>query len=800
MRNRLLIVCVMLALFATTSIAQTTQNVKGTILDKQSEMPLIGATIELLDTDNGTVTDIDGYFRLENVPVGRQSFRVSYLGYNSITLPNMEVRAGKELLLEIALEESVEKLAEIVVTAEVAKDKAQNELATLSARTFSVEDVTRYSGGRSDVARLAANFAGVSTSDDSRNDIVIRGNSPSGVLWRLEGVPIPNPNHFSTLGTTGGPVSALNPNLLKNSDFITSAFPAEYGNALAGVFDLGFRSGNRDEHEFMFQTGAVSGIEAMAEGPINQAKGSSYLVAGRYAFTGLATTLGLDIGTNAVPNYRDLAFKIDFGKTKIGKLTLFGIGGSSDIDFLHDEVDETDLFAAADEDAYATSQFGVVGLKHNLLIDDKTYVRTIVSFSTAGNVFDQFRFFNMDTDEEKRIKYFETDNTENRISFSSFVNRKFNAKWTIRAGVLVEKFNSNLSANTRENRPDRDEDGNPDWATLYDFDGNATLAQVYAQTQYKLSKKWTLNAGLHLQYYDLNEKTAVEPRAAVNYHVNENQTINLGYGLHHQTQPIPIQLLEEEIRSGVFEQTNIDLDFTQSHHFVLGYDVKLGNNWRTKLEAYYQDINKVPVERFTSSFSILNIGDDFGFPEDVFNLENTGTGSNRGIELTIERFFSKGFYSLITTSIFDSKYKGSDGIERNTAFNNGYVVNILAGKEFKFKPESRYTFTFDTKLTTAGGRYYTPTNLAQSKLEQREVKQEELAFSERFDPYFRFDVKFGFKVNSKKRKVSHQFFMDIQNVTNRENIFARRYNRQTNQVNNAYQLGFFPDFMYRIQF
>ena len=800
MRNRLLIVCAILVLFVTINMAQTTQNVKGIILDKQSEMPLIGATIELLGTDNGTVTDIDGYFRLENVPVGRQSFRVSYLGYNSITLPNMEVRAGKELLLEIALEESVEKLAEIVVTAEVVKDKAQNELATLSARTFSVEEVTRYSGGRSDVARLAANFAGVSTSDDSRNDIVIRGNSPSGVLWRLEGVPIPNPNHFSTLGTTGGPVSALNPNLLKNSDFITSAFPSEYGNALAGVFDLGFRSGNRDEHEFMFQMGAVSGIEAMAEGPLNQAKGSSYLVAGRYAFTGLATTLGLDIGTNAVPNYRDIAFKIDFGKSKIGKLTLFGIGGSSDIDFLHDEVDETDLFAAADEDAFATSQFGVIGLKNNLLVDDRTYIRTVLSLSTSGNVFDQFRFFNMDTDEEKRIKYFETDNTENRISLSSFVNRKFNAKWTIRAGFLIENFSSNLSANTRENRPDTDEDGNPDWATLYDFDGTATLAQVYAQTQFKPSKNWTLNGGLHFQYYDLNKKAAVEPRAAVNYHVNENQTINFGYGLHHQTQPIPIQLLEEETSPDVFEQTNKELDFTQSHHFVLGYDVKLGNNWRTKLEAYYQDINDVPVERFASSFSILNIGDDFGFPEDVFNLENTGTGSNRGIELTIERFFSKGFYSLITTSIFDSKYKGSDGIERNTAFNNGYVVNLLAGKEFKFKPESRYTFTFDTKLTTAGGRYYTPTDLEQSKLEQREVKQDELAFSERFDPYFRFDVKFGFKVNSKKRKISHQFFMDIQNVTNRENIFARRYNRQTNQVNNAYQLGFFPDFMYRIQF
>ena len=800
MRNRLFILCLNSILFITVSIAQTSQNVKGTIIDKQSEIPLIGATIELLGTDNGTVTDIDGYFRLENVPVGRQSFRVSYLGYNSITLPNMEVRAGKELLLDISLEESVEKLTEIVVTAEVEKDKAQNELATLSARTFSVEEVTRYSGGRSDVARLAANFAGVSTSDDSRNDIVIRGNSPTGVLWRLEGVPIPNPNHFSTLGTTGGPVSALNPNLLKNSDFITSAFPSEYGNALAGVFDLGFRSGNRDEHEFMFQVGAVSGVEMMAEGPINKAKGSSYLVAGRYAFTGLATALGMDIGTNAVPNYRDLAFKIDFGKSKFGKWTLFGIGGSSDIDFLHDEVDETDLFAAADEDAFATSQFGVIGLKNNLLIDDKTYIRTILSVSNAGNDFDQYRFFNMDTDEERRILYQDAKNTGNRIALSSFINRKFNAKWTMRAGILLENFQDNLVSNTRENRPDRDEDGLPDFTKVYDFDGSANLAQVYLQTQYKPSKKWTLNGGLHAQYYDLSEDFVIEPRAAINYHLNDNQTINIGYGLHHQTQPIPIQLLEEETSPGVFEQTNKDLEFTQSHHFVLGYDVKLGNNWRAKLEAYYQDINNVPVERFASSFSILNIGDDFGFPDDVFNLQNTGTGSNQGVELTIERFFSKGFYSLVTASVFDSKYKGSDGIERNTAFNNGYVFNVLAGREFKFKPDSRYTFTFDTKVTTAGGRYYTPTDLEASRIAQSEVEVDELAFSERFDPYFRFDVKFGFKVNSKKRRVSHQFFMDIQNVTNRDNIFARRYNRQTNEVNNAYQLGFFPDFMYRIQF
>ena len=801
MRKSLLVSMFVGMLFQLSIFAQNTQTVKGTIIDKQSEMPLIGATIELITTvSTGTTTDIDGYFRLEKVPIGRQTFRVSYLGYHAITLPNMEVRAGKELILDIALEESVEKLAEVVVTATVEKDKAQNELATLSARTFGVEEVTRYSGGRSDVARLAANFAGVSTPNDSRNDIIIRGNAPTGVLWRLEGIPIPNPNHFSTLGTTGGPVSALNPNLLRNSDFLTSAFPAEYGNALAGVFDLGFRSGNRDEHEFMFQVGAVSGIEMMAEGPINQEKGSSYLVAGRYAFTGLATAMGIDIGTNAVPNYRDVAFKIDFGKSRFGKTTLFGIGGSSDIDFLHDEVDETDIFAASDEDGFATSQFGVVGLKNNFLVDDNTYIRSILAFSTAGNVFDQYRFFDMNTDQERRIKYFETDNTDNRLSLSSFINRKFTAKWTARAGFSIENFQSNLVANTRDNRPDIDEDGDPDLTTVYDFEGNATLLQVYAQTQFKPSKNWTLNAGLHAQYYNLNKKTALEPRVAVNYHLDDKQTFNIGYGLHHQTQPIPIQLLQEQTSPGVFEATNKEIDFTRSHHFVVGYDVKLGNNWRGKVEAYYQAIQNVPVEPQASSFSILNIGDDFGFPTDVFNLQNTGTGTNKGVEFTLEKFFSKGFYGLVTTSIFDSKYKGSDGIERNTAFNNGYVFNVLAGKEFKFRPESRYTFTFDTKLTTAGGRYYTPVDLTASSIGQTEILQEDLAYSERYDPYFRFDVKVGFKMNSRKRRVSHQFFMDIQNVTNRDNIFARRYNRQTNQVNNTYQLGFFPDFMYRIQF
>ena len=386
--NRLINIFILI-LFTLPVLAQT-GIIKGTIIDQQSELPIIGATIELLGEGpvNGTLTDIDGYFVLENVPLGRNAIRVSYLGYKSMDYPNIDVTSGKDVQLNVDLEESVEVLGEVVVIANVNKDAPQNEMATISARQFSVEEVNRYAGGRSDVARLASNFAGVSAPDDSRNDIVIRGNSPTGVLWRIEGLPVPSPNHFSTLGTTGSPVSALNPNVLSNSDFITSAFPAEYGNANSGVFDINFRKGNKDENEYTVQVGAFSGLEGMAEGKLGK-KGGSFLVAGRYSFIGLVGAGS----TAAVPNYQDLSFNLDFGNTKLGRFSLFGIGGRSDIDFLGNEIDANDLFAAEDEDSFVESAFGAVGLKHNLIIGDRTYIRTVIGASGNGNTFNQDRYF-----------------------------------------------------------------------------------------------------------------------------------------------------------------------------------------------------------------------------------------------------------------------------------------------------------------------------------------------------------------------------------------------------------------------
>jgi len=778
------------------------QNVKGNIIDKQSEIPLIGANITMINEENkiiGASTDLDGDFFIQGVPLGRHTFEVTYLGYESMVIPNVEVTSGKEVFLSLSMEESLVKLDEVVITAEVDKDRSINDMATISTRQFSMEEVNRYSGGRSDVGRLAGNFAGVGTADDSRNDIVIRGNSPTGLLWRLEGIPIPSPNHFSTVGTTGGPVSALNTNLLKSSDFLTSAFPAEYGNALSGAFDLGFRSGNKDKMEYTFQIGAVTGIEAMVEGPLSKKNGSSFLIGYRYSFVGVAQSAGIDVGTNALPFYQDLSFKLDLGKSPFGNFVLFGLGGTSDIEFLRDEVDETDLFAFDDEDSGADSRIGLVGLKHNLLLDNQSYIRTVIGVSGSGNDFFRDRYYNNGTEQEFKTKFAETVNTIFTKNINSFYNKKVNSRLSFRAGALIEQVDVDINFISAEFGIDENQDGVFDLVEVFDFDESTLTVQPYVQSQFKINEKWTVNGGLRGMYYNLNEDIAIEPRAAINWNVLPKHTINFGYGLHNQTIPLPMQLATKVV-DGVKTNPNKELGFMTSNHFVIGHDFKINQSWRSKIEVYYQDLSNIPIDKVSSSFSTLNVGADFGFPIDKNDLVSEGTGSNRGIELTLEKFFTNGFYFLGTGSLFESLYTGSDGVERNSAFNNRYILNVLAGKEFNWGKNKQHRFTFDTKLTTAGGKYYTPVDLEASRVNEIQVFDLSNPFGERYDPYFRWDVKVGVKLNNTKRRFSQGLYFDIQNVTNNDNIFRINYNRVTNTLNNVNQIGFFPNFMYKIEF
>ncbi|MBO9635792.1 MAG: TonB-dependent receptor [Chitinophagaceae bacterium] len=771
--------------------AQTnTQTVTGTVFDKASERPIPNVSVQLAGSNMGARTDSSGRFVLHNVPLGRQQISFTSIGYKTITIPEILITAGKQVVLDIPLEQQISSLAEVTVTSRrTRKGMASNEFAGSSARSFSMDEVTRYAGGRNDPSRLVSNFAGVATTNDSRNDIVVRGNAPTAVLWRMEGIPIPNPNHFATLGTTGGPVSALNTNALKTSDFYTGAFSAEYGNASGAVFDLSLRNGNKDKVEKTIQVNMFSGLEAMIEGPMSKKKnGSSFLVGYRYSFAQIGQSLGFNIGTDAVPKYQDLIFNLNFAPSKLGKFNLFGMGGISSIDMIGKDLDSTDMFANMDEDTYFKSRLGVIGLKHTIDIGSGSYLRSIISYAYTNNEGEMYKY-NEDMTDRKHMS--EQTTTTGDFRISSFLNSKINSRFTIRGGILVEMQSLKTTRDSREEYPD--------WRRLRDYDGNALLLQPYIQGRYRFSEKLSLNAGIHGIYYGLNETSNIEPRASLSYAIDPTKTITFSYGLHSQQQPLPVYLFQQLKNDGTYDQSNRDLDFTKARHYVLGYDWNFAKDWRLKAEAYYQSIYDAPVESVPSGFSILNAGADFTFP-DKAGLVSKGTGSNTGVELTLEKFFSQGFYLLGTASIFSAKYKGSDGIERNSTFNNKLVANILAGKEWKMGRSGKNAFTLDFKLATAGGRYYTPVDLPASIAAGVEKLDEQHYNSLRFDNYFRADLRFGFRLNNSGRKISQTIYLDLQNVTARDNVFIQRYNRALGKVGIVNQIGFFPDILYRIQF
>lgn len=761
-----------------------TQNIRGVVTDKLSQTPLFGVIVQIPSLQKGVSTDTLGNYVLSEIPPDRYDIKISLIGYKSIAISNVVVTSGKEVILDIAMEEAFNNLNEVVITSHN-KGGTINKLASVSARTFSMEEVNRYAGGRSDPARLAANFAGVSAPDDSRNDIVIRGNSPVGVLWRIDGMNVTNPNHFASVGTTGGAVSALNTNLLKSSDFFTSAFPAEYGNATSGVFDLGFRNGNNKKRETTLQVGVITGLEATTEGPFSKKGEASYLIGYRYALAGVAQKLGVNIGTTATPSYQDLSFKLNSGTSKWGRFSMFGILATSTIEI--GGGNSSTLYGNGNQVDFA-SKIGIIGVNHFKQINQKSFISTTVglnysSSDQTGYNFDRFT----NTNYIKEV----SNVAKTAYTLSSTYQTKINSRLFFKAGFEDEIIGLGLFYKSKNNI-------NEEYKQIWDYKSSTNLAQAFIHFKYNLSEKLALNAGLHAQMFFLNNSNSLEPRMGLVYNATANSSFNLGYGLHSQMQPINTYFLQNINASGDTVYNNKELDFTKSHHFVLGYNIQPFEEWRIKTEVYYQTIYNVPVTSYSSSYSMLNTGSTFK-ADLQDSLTNKGTGKNYGIELTIERFFSKGYYGLFTSSLYTSKYTGSDGVERNTAFNGKYVFNILAGKEWKVGNSKRNKFSTDFKFTNAGGRAYTPIDLTASKLLQREQLSTD-AYSSYYENYYRLDVKVGYTLNSGKRNISQSFTLDLQNVTNHKNMFSQSYDDRSQSISTTYQLGFFPNFIYKLQF
>ncbi|WP_396590838.1 TonB-dependent receptor domain-containing protein [Allomuricauda sp. R78024] len=753
-----------------------TQTVKGKVTDIVTGSPLMGATIVLMDSEPqlGVITDAQGFFIMENVPVGRQSFSCSYLGYEDALASEVLVGSAKEISLTIRLTESLNQLGEVVVQARKDQIKPNNKLATVSARSFGVEEAKRFPASISDPGRMALSFAGVTNTDDTTNEIVIRGNAPNQLLWKIEGVEVPEPNHFSEEGYSPGAVSLLSTNMLGNSDFFTGAFPAEYGNATSGVFDIKLRNGNAENTEYAFQFG-VLGTDLAVEGPFSKNYKGSYLVNYRYSTLTVLNEI-IEVSEGSVPTFQDIALKINLPIGEKTNLSLWGIGGISEDN--QDNADQENPIIEEDELFDSKTYMGGLNIKH--YFNTNTSVDAALSFS--GNRSD----YVFSLDNTTNDNFFEERDIlrNNAFRISANLNQKFNAKTTLKTGFIYSRLSYDVLT---------DETQNTNTTTLVDAEGNGTFLQFFSQAKYRFDEKFSTTFGLHVSSFSVNDDFVVEPRGGFEYKISPKHTLSAGVGLHSRRMPLNQYFIEIPDGDGNIRTPNTELDLMRATHYVLGYDWRIIKNGHLKVEAYYQDLNKVAIANspdFTDSF--LN---------GVFiqgELTDSGKARNYGLEFTLEKFFSNQYYFLVTSSLFDSQYRAADGNWYDSRYNANYTFNVVGGKEFKAGKNGNNIFGINAKVLWNGGKRGTPIDLDFFDETGRVRRIQNQRNTLQFDDYWRIDTSFSYRIN--RPKVAHIISLDIQNVTNRLNVDEEFFNTQTRMIETEYQLELLPLLNYRIEF
>ncbi|KAA9340662.1 TonB-dependent receptor [Adhaeribacter soli] len=779
------VACLLFLIFPFQLRAQSlTQTIRGRIIDRESQSPVIGASVAVTTTNpmKGTLTDLDGNFRIEKVPVGRHTLKVNYIGYEEQVISELLLGSGKELVLSIGLTETFKEMDEVVVRAKQEKGQPLNEMATLSARSISVEETKRYAASVNDPARAALNYAGVASVDDGGNEIVVRGNSPKGVLWRMEGVEIPNPSHFGQEGASGGGVSILSVNMLDNSDFYTGAFPAEYGNALSGIFDMKLRKGNNEKREYAFQAG-VLGVDFAAEGPFKEGGKGSYLANYRYSTLAILNKIGVKIAGDAAPDFQDLAFKMHLPTAKAGTFSVWGLGGYSS-QVAEAERDASKWVEKRDRfDDVFRAGMGAAGLSHVYFVNPNAYLETVLSLS--GN-FNKYYYDSIGTDFKATTFYQEEfRNTSARVS--TLYNHKLSNQHTIRFGAIYSRLGFDLFSEGR----------NEDkvFQRYMDNDGATGIVQTYGQWKYRILENVTLNSGLHVIRLGLNGNTSVEPRLGLRWNFSSTQALGAAFGVHSRHESMAVYFARQPLANGQYSQFNKNLELTKARHFVLSYDQMLREDLRFKAETYYQQLYDVAIGADPkSSFAALNAED--GFITD--SLVSQGTGRNYGLELSLEKFFTNNIYFLITSSLYNSRYTAADGIERNTRFNGNHILNVVGGKEFKVGAEKTNQIGANIRLLWAGGNRYTPIDQEKSIQEGHAVYLEKESYAKQAEDYFRTDIRVSYRKN--KPRASYVLSLDIQNVTNRLNVYRQFYDQDLKEVKTITQTGLIPVLNYRIEF
>ena len=765
--------------------AQTTtadQTIRGQVCDVASGEPMIGVTITVENgTTMATVSDIDGNFVIQHVPVGRHSVRATYIGYEPVLLKEQLVTSGKELVLNLKMTESLTNLQEVVIKPRVNKQQPLNEMAQVGARMFSVEEATRYAGGMADPARTASMFAGVATGG-ATNGISIHGNSPQMLQWRIEGIEVNNPNHFADITEAGGGVfTSLNGTVLANSDFMTGAMPAEYGNALSGAFDMKMRVGNNTKHEHAIQVGTL-GVDFASEGPLTKNSKASYLINYRYSFLEIAKKLHAINMEKETLDYQDLSFKVNVPTTHAGTFAVWFTGLFDR--FENDVPDVADRKTLWDSnDSWSTQKSWAGGLTHTYRFRSGGTLTSNIAYTGAY----QKLGINDYNEQMQQMPDMLGRSLSWNVIISTQHKHKFSSRYTMQNGF---------------------EHRHMDFCTWMDYikvvggplyrvfesNGSTGLTRLYTNHKIALSQRLSTVAGINVMWFNLNNQVLVEPRISFQYKTSASSTLSIAYAMNSRKEAIDTYFVLNT--NSQEPNVNKDLGLTRSHHISASFAQRLGENAMLKIEPYWQWLFDVPVEQGTT-YSVINHN---LFYQDR-TLVNKGAGRNYGIDLTLERYLKDGLYGMFTATLFKSEYRDAQGEWHHTRHDRGYITNILGGKEWMVGKSRKNVFGINGRLTLMGGDRYTPmvAGTTYEEVAQRPDRTIPQDGANPFSAQMNMNVGYAFSVKYtiNKHHSAHHFILEYLQM---RSFQGQTFDIHTHELVDQFTSLTFPNIAYRLEF
>ncbi len=762
-----------------TQAQELTQRIRGRITDADSGQPLAGATVFITQLERGTGTDSAGFFLLERVPVGRYDLSIRYVGFESIYVPELLIESGKETYLSLSMSPRSTEMGSIIVRATRSDLSSQ---APTSVAVLTNEETRRFPAAFYDPARVALAQAGAAGINDQANGISVRGNSPNGMVWRLEGIDIVNPNHTPNAGTFsdrvsafGGGVNILSAQLLGNTHFLSGAFPADYGNALSGVMDMRLRPGNNQQHEFTVQAGLI-GLDMAAEGPLSRNTNASYLINYRYSTIGLLSAMGLQLGDEDI-RFQDIAFHLSLpGKGKTA-WTAFGMGGNSVNLFAASRDPQDWIFQKDRYDIRFRSSMGAAGITRTQSLGQRGQWHTVLAVSALSSIREADEL----NDQLEATRAEEDLYGQSRLSLHSVLKYKIGSAHRFRAGLMLSALDYDIHSLQRENQD-----------TIAFGQGGGWLWQPYVTWSATLGPEWQLHAGMHTMYFAYNRRGNAEPRVSLQWMADSRNRFSVAYGHHSQLQQPQLYFA----RLGGADNSGLGL--TKARHWVAGWYRRLSEVLQLHLETYYQQLYEVPVEAGGSgTFSALNLAE--GFTE--LPLINAGTGRNYGIELGLRQFVRNNWWWMGNASWYRSQYTGADGVLRSTRFDGRFAANGALGKEWRKEKQGgklNRVWGLSSRVVWQGGFRETPISEILSIETGSTQYRSDQAFSQRLPNYFRVDARAYLQRNRSGRNT--MLALDIQNLSRHPNVAYRYFDTQQTRTITRYQLGIIPVLSYRLQF